>query len=72
MLHKNCDKNSELGKAINYSSNIKTDLSRWLEDGHIELTNNLDERGIKPFVILRKNCLFANTVNGAEASDILR
>ena len=70
-IYKDCDKNSELGKAINYSLNIKKDLSMCLEDGHIELTNNMAERGIKPFVILRKNCLFSNTVNGAEASAIL-
>lgn len=68
----NCvDKESVLGKAIKYSLNIKNDLCRCLEDGHIPLTNNLAERGIKPFVILRKNCLFANTKNGAEATSIL-
>ena len=37
----------------------------------IDFTNNLAERGIKPFVILRKNSLFSNTENGAEASCIL-
>lgn len=65
------DKSSELGKAIKYSLNIKEDLLRFFEDGHIPLTNNLSERAIKPFVILRKNCLFCNTENGAEASSIL-
>ncbi len=39
-LYEDCDKNSELGKAISYSLNIKEDLCRCLEDGHIELTNN--------------------------------
>lgn len=70
-IYKDTDKTSELGKAIKYSLSIKEDLSRCLEDGHIELTNNLVERGIKPFVILRKNALFSNTVNGAEATAIL-
>lgn len=70
-IYKDCDKTSELGKAIKYSICIKEDLSRCLEDGHIELTNNLAERGIKPFVILRKNALFSNTKNGAEATTIL-
>ncbi len=67
----NTDKESALGKAIHYSLNLKVDLQRCLEDGHIELTNSLSERSIRPFVILRKNCLFANTENGAESSALL-
>lgn len=31
----------------------------------------MSKRSIKPFVILRKNCLFANTDNGAEVSALL-
>ena len=65
------DKSSHLGKAINYSLKIKDDLMMFFNDGHIPLTNNLCERGIKPFVILRKNCLFSYTEHGAEASAIL-
>lgn len=65
------DKSSELGKAINYSIKIEEGLRTFLEDGHIPMTNNLAERGIKPFVILRKNSLFSNTENEAEASCIL-
>ncbi|MGN1341631.1 MAG: IS66 family transposase, partial [Bacilli bacterium] len=65
------DMESSLGKAIKYSLNIKDDLYRFLEDGHIPMTNNLAERTVKPFVILRKNCLFNNTENGAVASAIL-
>lgn len=37
----------------------------------LELTNNRAERSIKPFVIGRKNFLFANTPMRAEASAIL-
>ena len=65
------DNSSVLGKAVKYSLNIKEDLYRFFDDGHIPLTNNLSERAIKPFVILRKNCLFCNTQNGAETSAIL-
>lgn len=39
-----------------------------LEDGRLPLDNNLAERGIKPFVIGRKNFLFSDTPRGAEAS----
>lgn len=34
----------------------------------MELNNNRNERSIKPFVIGRKNWLFANTPRGANAS----
>ena len=37
-------------------------------DGRLELDNNRSERSIKPFVIGRKNWLFANTPRGAKAS----
>ena len=40
-------------------------------DGHLEISNNRAERSIKPFVIGRKNWLFANTPRGAKASAIL-
>ena len=60
-----------LRKAINYSLEQKEKLSRFLEDGHIPLSNNLAERGIKPFVICRKNFLFSNTIQGAKASAII-
>ena len=39
-----------------------------LEDGSLEIDNNAAERAIKPFVIGRKNWLFANTAKGARAS----
>ena len=42
-----------------------------MEDGHIPLSNNLAEKGIKPFVICRKNFLFYNTIQGAKASTII-
>jgi hypothetical protein len=37
-------------------------------DGRLEIDNNRSERAIKPFVIGRKNWLFANTPRGAQAS----
>ena len=42
----------------------------YLLDGHLDASNNIAERSIKPFVIDRKNFLFANTPNGAEASAV--
>ena len=37
----------------------------------IELSNNRAERSIKPFVISRKNFLFANTPMGAQSSAVI-
>ncbi len=47
-------------------------LMNGTRDGRLEeLTNNRAERSIKPFVIGKKNFLFANTPKRAEASAIL-
>jgi transposase len=58
---------SPLGKAMNYCINLWPGLTRFLDDGRLEIDNNLTEQEIKPFVIARKNFLFASSVDGAEA-----
>ena len=60
-----------IGKAISYSLGQWEKLERYLEDGNLQIDNNRAERAIKPFVIGRKNWLFANTTRGAQASAIL-
>lgn len=62
---------SALGKAIYYLKEQWPYLTRVLEDGRLELSNNLAERSIKPFVIGRKNFLFANTPHGAQGSAVI-
>lgn len=57
--------------AINYSLDLEDGLRMFLSDGHIPLDNNLSERTVKPFVIMRKNALFAYSNEGAIASCIL-
>jgi transposase len=59
------------GTAINYCRNQWPKLVRFLEDGRLEIDNNRSERSIKPFVIGRKNWLFANTPKGAHASAVI-
>ena len=59
---------SLLGKAISYMFSQKKYLLNILLDGRLELSNNRVERTIKPFVISRKNFLFANTPRGANAA----
>jgi transposase len=60
-----------LNTAIVYVRNQREYLARYLEDGRLEISNNRAERSIKPFVIGRKNWLFANTPRGAKASAIM-
>jgi transposase len=61
---------SLLGSALTYCVNQWPKLCRFLEDGRLEIDNNRAERSIKPFVIGRKNWLFANTPKGATASAV--
>ena len=64
-------KEAFVGKAITYAQNQKDSLCSFLKDGRIRLSNNLAEQAVKPFVIGRKNWLFANTPNGAAASSLI-
>ena len=58
---------SPLGKAIYYSLKRWVGLTNFLKDGRLEIDNNLTEQEIKPFVISRKNFLFCDSVEGANA-----
>lgn len=60
-----------LGKAISYSLNQWKRLVGYIEDGHLDIDNNMAENCIRPFVVGRKNWLFAGTPDGAEASAAL-
>ena len=62
---------SALGKALNYLKEQWPYLTNYLKDGRLELSNNRAERSIKPFVIDRKNFLFANTPRGATGSAVI-
>jgi transposase len=58
---------SPLGKAMHYCIKLWPGLTRFLEDGRLEIDNNLTEQEIKPMVIARKNFMFAYSVDGAKA-----
>jgi transposase len=49
---------SPLGKAARYCINEWPALTRYLEDGRLELDNNLTENAIRPSAIGKKNWLF--------------
>lgn len=51
---------------IRYGLNHWDGLTRFLDDGRVELDTNIVERGIRPIVLNRKNALFAGHDRGAE------
>ena len=59
---------SALHKALLYSRKYWPYAMNVLDDGRLALSNNIAERGIKPFAIGRKNWLFSDTPRGAAAS----
>ncbi len=62
---------SKYGLALEYALKQKDKAMRVLEDGRLELDNNLAERTVKPFVIGRKNWLFSQSPQGANASCVI-
>ena len=73
-LHENLSKvppKSAIGKAFAYSINHWDSLTKYINDGRLEIDNNRSERAIKPFVIGRKNWLFHYNDIGAEAGATL-
>jgi transposase len=59
---------SLLGKAIQYTLNQWDRLVVYLEAGFLKPDNNVAENAIRPFVLGRKNWLFAGGPKGAQAS----
>lgn len=53
-------------KAINYVLSHWDGLTRFMDDGRVELDTNVVERCIKPQALTRKNSLFSATHEGAE------
>ena len=60
--------NGKFSKAVTYLLNRRDYLMTYLEDGRCSLCNNWSEQSIRPITVGRKNWLFSNSVDGAEAS----
>ncbi|MGE0764980.1 MAG: IS66 family transposase [Hyphomicrobiaceae bacterium] len=58
-------KGSTLAKEIRYGLNHWQGLSRFLDDGRIEIDSNTVERSMRPIALSRKNALFAGSDEGA-------
>ncbi len=57
---------SKLAEAIRYALSRWAGLSRFLDDGRVEIDSNVVERAIRPIALNRKNALFAGSDGGAE------
>ena len=57
---------SKLGEAIRYALTRWEGLSRFLDDGRVDLDSNTVERTIRPLALNRKNALFAGSDEGGD------
>jgi transposase len=57
---------SKLADAIRYALTRREGLTRFLDDGRIELDSNSVERAIRPLALNRKNALFAGSDDGGD------
>jgi transposase len=57
---------SKLAEAIRYALGRWEGLTRFLDDGRVEIDSNIVERAIRPLALGRKNHLFAGSDGGAE------
>lgn len=62
---------SLMGKAINYALNQLSSLQFFLDDGRLEIDNNLVENAIRPTAVGKKNWLFIGEADAGERSAIL-
>ncbi len=64
--YKSTNPKSPLGIAIAYCIERWDNLLAYLNDGNLEIDNNLAENAIRPITLGRKNYLFAGSNRGAE------
>ena len=57
---------SKLAEAIRYALARWDGLTRFLDDGRIDIDSNVVERAIRPIALNRKNALFAGSDDGAQ------
>jgi len=62
---------SELAKAIRYTLGHWVALTRYCDDGRIEIDNNTAERSIRPVVLGRRNYRFAGSDGGGHSAAII-
>lgn len=55
---------SETAKALRYGVKLWPALTRYLEDGHLEIDNGIAERALRGVAVGRRNWLFAGSLQG--------
>lgn len=60
-----------LAKAIGYTKNQWTALTRFLDDGRLSISNNAAENALRPIAVGRKNWLFFQREGGGKTAAIL-
>lgn len=62
---------TKLAEAIGYALNRRAELTRFFDDGRIQLDTGHLERSIRPVAIGRKNFLFFGSLRGGHAAAVL-
>lgn len=62
---------SQMGKAIGYALSLWTPLTRFLDEGRLEIDNNLVENAIRPTAVGKKNWLFFGAPETGERAAII-
>jgi transposase len=62
---------SSLARAIRYALTRWTALTRYRDDGHLELENNAAERALRAVALGRKNFLFLGADSGGERAEVI-
>ena len=61
---------ADLADAIRYSLTLWTALTRFAEDGRLEMTNNAAERAIRPLTLGRRNWTFLGSDTGGDRAAV--
>jgi transposase len=62
---------SAIGQAIGYALNHWPDLVRYLDDGRLDIDNNVAERELRPIAVGRKNWSFAGSDAGGRRAAVI-
>jgi transposase len=63
--------NSAIEGAIIYTKKVWPELTTYLTSGYVEISNNIAERAVKPFVINRKVFMTSGSYDGARYTTVL-
>lgn len=62
---------SSIGQAISYTLGLWNRLTRYIDNGQVEIDNNLIENSIRPVAIGRKNYMFAGSHEAAQQAAMI-